>query len=42
MIRALFETVGLFLTPFALFALYLALRLKFPLAVVKIYHKYYF
>ena len=33
MVRALFETVGLFLAPFALFALYLTLRLKFPLAV---------
>ena len=33
MIRALFETVGLFLAPFARFALYLALRLRYPLAV---------
>jgi hypothetical protein len=33
MLRAVFETSGLFLAPFALFALYLALRLRFPLAV---------
>lgn len=33
MVRALFETFGLFLLPFALFALYLVLRAKFPLAV---------
>ena len=33
MIRALFETFSLFLSPFLLFALYLALRMKFPLAV---------
>ena len=33
MARALFETLGLFLAPFALFAVYLALRAQFPLAV---------
>ena len=33
MARAIFETVGLFLTPFAAFAIYLLLRAKFPLAV---------
>ena len=33
MARALLETIGLFLAPFALFAVYLALRAKFPLAV---------
>ena len=33
MVRALFETFGLFLLPFALFAVYLVLRAKFPLAV---------
>ena len=31
--RAALETIGLFLAPFALFALYLALRLRYPLAV---------
>ena len=31
--RALLDTVGLFLAPFALFALYLALRARFPWAV---------
>ena len=31
--RAIFETLGLFLTPFALFALYLLLRARFPLAL---------
>ena len=33
MARAVFETFGLFLAPFALFALFLALRARFPLAV---------
>ena len=33
MARAVFETFGLFLTPFALFAVFLALRARFPLAV---------
>jgi hypothetical protein len=33
MARAIFETVGLFLAPFAAFAVYLLLRAKFPLAV---------
>jgi hypothetical protein len=33
MARALFDTFGLFLTPFALFAVFLALRAKYPLAV---------
>ncbi len=33
MARALFETFGLFLTPFAVFALYLLLRSRYPLAV---------
>ena len=33
MARAIFETVGLFLLPFAAFAFYLVLRAKFPLAV---------
>jgi hypothetical protein len=33
MARAVFETFGLFLAPFAAFAIYLALRAKFPLAV---------
>jgi hypothetical protein len=33
MARAVFETVGLFLLPFALFAAFLLLRAKFPLAV---------
>lgn len=33
MVRALFETFGLFLAPFAAFALYLILRLRYPLAV---------
>ena len=31
--RAAFETLALFLAPFALFALYLALRSRYPLAV---------
>ncbi len=31
--RALFETLALFLAPFALFAAYLALRARYPLAV---------
>jgi hypothetical protein len=31
--RAAFETFALFLAPFALFALYLALRARYPLAV---------
>ena len=31
--RAVFETLGLFLTPFVLFALYLLLRARFPLAI---------
>jgi len=31
--RVLLESVGLFVLPFAVFAIYLALRLKFPLAV---------
>ena len=31
--RAALETLALFLTPFALFAIYLALRLRFPLAM---------
>lgn len=31
--RALFETIALFVAPFALFAIYLALRLRYPLAV---------
>jgi hypothetical protein len=31
--RAVFETIGLFLVPFAAFAVYLALRARFPLAV---------
>lgn len=30
--RALWEPLGLFLAPFLLFALYLALRLRYPLA----------
>jgi hypothetical protein len=33
MARAIFETVGLFLLPFAAFALYLVLRARFPLEV---------
>ncbi len=33
MARAIFETFGLFLAPFAIFALYLGLRAKVPLAV---------
>jgi hypothetical protein len=33
MARGLLETVGLFLAPFAVFAVYLALRAKYPLAV---------
>ena len=33
MARALFETFGLFLTPFAVFAIYLGLLARFPLAV---------
>jgi hypothetical protein len=31
--RPILESLGLFLLPFALFAIYLALRLRFPLAV---------
>ena len=31
--RAVLETLGLFLAPFALFALYLMLRARFPLAL---------
>jgi len=31
--RALFETLLLFLTPFALYAIFLVLRLRYPLAV---------
>ena len=31
--RAVFETLGLFLAPFALFAVYLVLRARFPLAM---------
>jgi hypothetical protein len=31
--RPLVESLGLFLLPFAVFAVYLALRLKFPLAI---------
>ncbi len=31
--RPLLESLGLFLLPFALFALYLGMRLKYPLAV---------
>jgi Family of unknown function (DUF6111) len=31
--RAVFETLGLFVAPFALFALYLTLRARFPLAL---------
>jgi hypothetical protein len=31
--RAIFESLGLFLLPFAVFAVYLALRAKYPLAV---------
>ena len=33
MIRALLETLSLFLSPFLLFALYLALRARYPLAI---------
>ncbi len=33
MARTLFETFGLFLAPFAAFALYLVLRARYPLAV---------
>lgn len=33
MLRALFDTLGLFLLPFALFAIYLMLRARYPLAV---------
>lgn len=33
MVRALFETFGLFLAPFAAFALYLILRARYPLAI---------
>ena len=33
MARAFLDTFGLFLAPFALFALYLALRLRYPLAL---------
>ena len=31
--RAVFESLGLFLAPFFLFAVYLVLRLRYPLAV---------
>jgi hypothetical protein len=31
--RALFETIALFIAPFVLFAIYLALRLRYPLAI---------
>jgi hypothetical protein len=31
MLRALFESVGLFLLPFLMFAAYLVLRLRYPL-----------
>jgi hypothetical protein len=31
--RAVFETLGLFVAPFALFAVYLLLRARFPLAL---------
>jgi hypothetical protein len=33
MARTVFETLGLFLLPFAAFAVYLVLRARFPLAV---------
>lgn len=33
MIRAVLESVGLFLIPFAVFAFYLILRARYPLAV---------
>jgi hypothetical protein len=33
MARTVFETVGLFLVPFAAFAVYLLLRARYPLAV---------
>jgi len=33
MARAVFETFGFFFAPFALFAVFLALRARFPLAV---------
>ena len=33
MARTIFETVGLFLVPFAAFAVYLLLRARYPLAV---------
>jgi len=33
MLRAAFESVGLFLLPFLLFAFYLVLRLRYPLEV---------
>jgi hypothetical protein len=33
MARAIFETLGLFFAPFALFAVYLVLRARFPLAM---------
>lgn len=33
MVRAIFESMGLFMAPFAAFAVYLVLRAKFPLAV---------
>ena len=33
MLRALFETFGMFLAPFAAFAVYLVLRARYPLAV---------
>ena len=31
--RAVLDTLGLFLAPFALFAVYLVLRMRFPLAL---------
>jgi hypothetical protein len=33
MLRALFDTLGLFLAPFAAFAIYLIVRARYPLAV---------
>jgi len=33
MLRAAFESIGLFLLPFLAFAVYLILRLRYPLAV---------
>jgi hypothetical protein len=33
MIRAILEPLGLFLIPFAAFAVYLVLRLRYPLAI---------